>query len=105
MALRNRQVGGFKFRRQHALGAYIADFCCPDAGLVVEIDGPIHHKSVQRDRLRRDELLRVGFRMIRFSNDEVLNGLRTVVSRIHDALLVSPPAPSSPLHSMERGRG
>jgi len=47
--LRSRQLGGAKFRRQHPIGPYIVDFCCPDRGLVVELDGGQHAEQTSAD--------------------------------------------------------
>ncbi len=56
--LRRRQLGGYRFRRQHPIGPYILDFYCPEARLAVEIDGPAHgHPDQIRHDLRRDEWL------------------------------------------------
>lgn len=48
--LRRRQVKSCRFRRQHPIGVYIADFCCVERRLVVEVDGPVHRKQQARDR-------------------------------------------------------
>lgn len=82
--LRNRQIIGFKFRRQHSIERFIVDFYCPRAGLIVEVDGAVHDEAEQqsRDLIREEFLLMQGFTVIRFSNDEVLSDLSTVVARI-----------------------
>jgi 5-methyltetrahydrofolate--homocysteine methyltransferase len=87
--LRNRQVDGFKFRRQHVIGKYIADFVCIEAGLVVEVDGAIHLEGdhPQQDADRTAYLEKEGFHVIRFSNNEVLDMTLMVVERIRQALL------------------
>jgi very-short-patch-repair endonuclease len=69
-ALRDRQLGGAKFRRQVPLRGYILDFVCFEAKLIVEVDGGQHGDSAQD--VRRDALFRAeGFRILRFWNDEV----------------------------------
>ena len=69
--LRDRRLGGFKFRRQEVLGAFIVDFLCPARSLVIEIDGSQHSES-QRDE-RRDPWLRAqGYEVLRFWNSDVL---------------------------------
>jgi len=50
--LRNRKVGGYKFRRQHPIGPYIVDFYCSQAGLIIELDGEIHLQMVEYDNER-----------------------------------------------------
>lgn len=79
-----RQLDGVKFRRQAAIGPYIADFLSHDAKLVIELDGETH---TEPERFRRDAaktrvLEREGFRVIRFFNSEVREDLDDVVRRI-----------------------
>ena len=64
-----------KFRRQHVIGNYIADFVCLPARLVIEVDGDTHgsDEAQLRDAKRTEEVERAGFRVIRFWNDYVLN--------------------------------
>jgi very-short-patch-repair endonuclease len=78
--LRRRQLGGFRFRRQHPVASYIADFACLDAKLIVELDGSQHLES-RSDQARDAIPGNAGFRVIRFWNDDVV--LRT------DAVLAS----------------
>ena len=80
-ALRNRQLAGLKFKRQVPLGAYILDFVCFEARLIVEIDGSQHagsNRDVERDRILESQ----GFRTLRFWNDEVTNDLDAVCRKI-----------------------
>ncbi len=70
-ALRGRQLQGLKFRRQQLINGYVADFCCLDLKLTVEIDGKQHNERAEYDRLRTEEIARAGFSEIRFTNDEV----------------------------------
>src|SRR5438445_12480612 len=69
--LRGRRLDRIKFRRQAPIGKYIADFVCPEAGLIIEIDGSQHAES-DTDRIRKAELEAKGFRVLRFWNDDVL---------------------------------
>jgi type I restriction enzyme R subunit len=82
--LRNRQVCGFKFRRQHQFGDYIADFYCHEAQLVIECDGSIHdiNENWQHDQTRDAYMVGHGLRVLRFTNDEVLNNTSAVLNRI-----------------------
>lgn len=84
--LRNRQVCGAKFRRQHPLDGYVADLCCPERGLVVEVDGGQHACSEETDRQRTAVLNAKGYRVIRFWNHEVLRETDSVLQRIAEAL-------------------
>ncbi|MGE0825937.1 MAG: DUF559 domain-containing protein [Candidatus Binatia bacterium] len=108
--LRGRRLHGFKFRRQHPLGRYIADFCCPEAGLVIEIDGKVHDRPEQKnyDQIREEEIKARGLQVLRFGNDEIDDDLEKVLQSIV-AYLPHPPAPSSEPHppapSPQRGEG
>ncbi len=86
--LRNRQLGA-KFNRQHIIGDYIVDFVCIEKGLIVEVDGGYHNTAEQRkaDANRSEELARIGFEVIRFSNEEVFLNINNVLKRIKDRLL------------------
>ena len=79
--LRSRRLGAIKFRRQMPIGAYIADFACLEAKLIVELDGSQHAES-PRDAVRDAELKRRGFRILRFWNDDVLRELDSVCDTI-----------------------
>jgi len=84
--LRLRQVGGFKFRRQHQIGLYICDFASLDGKLIVELDGSQHLKRTEYDD-RRDSFLRsAGYRVLRFWNGDVQAELDAVVDTIFEAL-------------------
>ena len=68
-ALRNRATG-FKFRRQHPIGPYVADFACPEAKLVIEIDGPWHEERVEQDAQRTEHLKTFGYEVMRITLKE-----------------------------------
>jgi very-short-patch-repair endonuclease len=72
--LRNRQVRGVKFRRQHQFGYYILDFFCPSLRLAVEVDGSQHYteQGIRDDNRRTDWLDSQGVRVVRFNNRQVL---------------------------------
>jgi very-short-patch-repair endonuclease len=70
--LRDRRCLGFKFRRQHAIGPYIVDFYCAEAGLVIEVDGPIHDRQTENDAGRTEFLEARGLSVLRFNNEVVL---------------------------------
>ena len=92
--LRNRQVGGHKFRRQESVGPYVVDFFCQDALLVVEVDGGHHFESPQRERddERSAYLRSLGMRVLRFDNRQVLTEPAGVLESILLAL-TEPPSP------------
>jgi very-short-patch-repair endonuclease len=91
LALRNRALG-VKFRRQHPIGPFVVDFFAADAGLIVEVDGPIHAEQVEYDRERQHLLEACGYRFVRVSADAVTIDLRAVLRRISNALQ-HPPSP------------
>lgn len=91
-AVRNQNL---RFRRQHSIGPYIADFCCPSKRLVIEIDGPIHDDEDRReyDKKRTEYLITKGYRVIRLQNKEVLNDPNKVLIAILE-LANSCPSPA-----------
>jgi very-short-patch-repair endonuclease len=90
--LRAKRMNGFKFRRQHALGRYIADFICLKARLVIEVDGDTHgtDESPDLDAKRAEEIEQMGYRVIRFWNHEVLTATDDVAAAIFNALHPDP---------------
>jgi very-short-patch-repair endonuclease len=85
---------GYKFRRQHVIGNYIVDFVCIDKKLIVEIDGESHIGKEDFDEYRTKYLESMDFRVIRFSNEEVISQLDNVLRIIKLNLLTSPlPSP------------
>ena len=90
-ALRGDAVGGFHFRRQQVIAGFIVDFYCSSARLVVEVDGDVHDSSQEYDRERDVALGELGLRVLRVSNREVENDVRSVVGRIIVAIERSVP--------------
>jgi very-short-patch-repair endonuclease len=70
--VRGRQLGGYKFRRQFPIDRYFADFACFDARLIVELDGSQHQERADYDAARTATLERLGWRVLRFDNHDVL---------------------------------
>jgi len=83
--LRDRQLAGIKFRRQHPLGPFVADFYCAESRLVVELDGGVHDQMQERDANRTVEFEQRGYRVIRFSNARVLHEIEQVLEEIRVA--------------------
>lgn len=77
--LRAKRFAGFKFRRQHRIGPYFADFCCIKQRLIIELDGGQHVERKQRDASRTDYLTTEGYRVIRFWNEQVNRELEEVL--------------------------
>lgn len=86
--LKSKKVEGFKFRQQHIIGQYIADFVCLDRGLIIEIDGLIHQlpENVASDIDRTSWLENDGYKVIRFTNEEVLGNTESVADSIVKSL-------------------
>ncbi len=82
--LKGRKLSGYKFRRQHIIKSYIADFICLPKKLIIEIDGSIHNlpENVISDEERTAELNRLGYKVIRFTNNQVLHEPDAVLNEI-----------------------
>jgi very-short-patch-repair endonuclease len=95
-ALRNRQLGGYKIRRQHPIGPYFADFACVEAGLVIELDGSQHlsEAAQQADRRRTQVMEAEGFHVLRFDDRQALLERDAVLMVILDCLHASHPHPN-----------
>jgi very-short-patch-repair endonuclease len=84
--LRNKKLNGLKFRRQHPIHRYIADFYCHEIKLIIEVDGGIHRtpENIAYDKLRDSDFLSIGIITLRFTNGMVLNKLSMVFKEIND---------------------
>ena len=94
--LRNRQLGGFKFRRQYPLPPYVLDFYCAELRLAVELDGGQHYAdtALLRDERRSRFLLEQGIGVLRFSNREVALQMPEVLAEIRRQAEMAAPHPS-----------
>lgn len=86
--LRNKNLNGYKFRRQHSVGYYILDFYCPEVKLAIELDGDSHFNPQGKayDKERDIYLSAHGIVVMRFTNDEVTNNLNAVIEKIVEFL-------------------
>ena len=86
--LKENQLKGYKFRRQHPIDIFVVDFYCHKAKLVIEIDGESHTRSeiMNYDEGRTIELQNLGLKVIRFSNDQVNNDIYQVLKEIENHL-------------------
>ena len=91
--IRNRQLVGFKFRRQFPIPPYIVDFVCAETRLIVELDGSQHQASEEYDRKRSENLMQRGYRVIRFWDNDVLLATDAVLEKILEALSAPHPNP------------
>lgn len=87
LQLRGKRICGRRFRRQFRLDRYIVDFVCLSVRLVVEVDGPSHDLTADQDAIRTRRLEAQGFRVIRFSNEDVMHDLDSVVRTIEAAIV------------------
>jgi very-short-patch-repair endonuclease len=110
--VRDRRFEGYKFRRQHPLGTFIADFYCSELRLVVELDGGVHATQAERDQARDEIIAQQGIRVVRIQNAELLADPEATLDRLAELMVshlrwrkVSGEA-LPPLHpQMERGPG
>ena len=86
--LRRKNIRGVKFRRQHPIEFYVADFYCHEARLVIEVDGLCHDRPDQKehDENRSAEMDRFDIKVIRFTNDEITNHIESVMQQIRQAI-------------------
>jgi very-short-patch-repair endonuclease len=90
--LRNRKLNNIKFRRQHPIERFVADFYCHEKKLVIELDGGIHNDPNQKeyDDGRTAEIEKYNIRIIRFKNEEILNNIKNVLEKIKEIINSSP---------------
>lgn len=90
--LRNRKLDGHKFRRQHPIATFIVDFYCHESKLIIEVDGKIHltNENQAYDKQRTEQLEIYGMRLIRFTNDQVLENTTSVLNEIRKHLTPNP---------------
>ena len=91
--VRNRKLGGYKFKRQFLIGHYIVDFVCVEYKLIVELDGPFHAARAKYDAARDAFLEAQGFRVLRFPNDYAADDIGIVLVTVKKALDTGTPSP------------
>jgi very-short-patch-repair endonuclease len=95
-AMSRRQIAGYKFSRQMPIGPYFADFLCREAMLVIELDGYSHNLQQDYDTRRDTYMADQGYKVIRFTNADVLGNVDGVVQTIAVALEETDPPPTPP---------
>lgn len=80
--LKAGQLAGYKFRRQHAIGRYVTDFCCEEARLVIEVDGDSHGEQQEYDEARTLHLKGLGYAVLRVTNRDVMTNTDGVLELI-----------------------
>ena len=90
-SLKNRQLYGKKFRRQHGIGPYVVDFFCPAERLIIELDGEGHNSPQNReyDAQRQEYLHKLGFSVLRFENKQVFEDIDNVLTCICNVMSLS----------------
>lgn len=95
LRLKDSQLG-FKFRRQHSIGGYIADFYCPIKKLIIEIDGPQHSskEDIKYDKVRTEFFKGLDIKVLRFTNREIATETQKVIKEITTSLGLPSTPPS-----------
>lgn len=96
LRLRDRRLGGWKFKRQVPIDRFIVDFCCAGGKLVVELDGGQHAIEASRDAERTQVLSAMGYLVLRFWNNDVLTNIDGVLGDILLTLSKAAPIPPHP---------
>ena len=84
--MRNHQINDVGFRRQHAIGNYVVDFCAPRRKLIIELDGGQHLEQEEYDAERTEFLASRGYKVLRYWNNDVLKNIDDVIREIQLAL-------------------
>lgn len=84
--VRNRNLAGYKFKRQYPIATYIADFVCLEAKLIIELDGPFHALKRKQDEKRDETLRQYGFTTLRIRNEDLAADLPGMLQRIKHSL-------------------
>jgi very-short-patch-repair endonuclease len=101
--LRNRELLGWKFRRQHPIGCYIVDFVCIERKLIIELDGSQHAENQTADSARSEYLEGKGFQVLRFWNNDVLVRGEAVLNAILSCFYEDAPSPQPSPPGRARG--
>ena len=99
--LRGRRVKGYKFRRQYPVGPFIVDFVCTEKKVIIELDGGQHAQQEVEDKKRTEYLESLGYRVVRFWNNQVMNEMESVLEEIFRILDAPSPPPSPPMGARE----
>ena len=86
--LRGNKLNGVSFRRQHAIGKYIVDFCAVKKKMVIELDGSQHVEQSEYDIQRTAYLKSQGYKVMRFWNDQVMKDMESIIRSIEAALII-----------------
>jgi very-short-patch-repair endonuclease len=92
--LKGKQLNGLKFRRQCGINNYVVDFYCPELKLVIEIDGDVHayNSRIVYDKKRQKEIEALGIKVLRYTNNDVIQNIEGV---LYDIIATTPHSPPS----------
>ena len=95
--LRDRRLEGLKFKRQMPIHSYVADFCCSEAKLIIELDGGQHNVGKEADAVRTKKLEALGYLVLRFWNNDVIDNIDDVLESIVSTAKQHSPEPPHPI--------
>jgi very-short-patch-repair endonuclease len=102
--LRNNRLEDIHFRRQQIIAGFIVDFYCHQANIIIELDGAVHLQNKEAD-IERDTILKeMGFQIIHFTNEEVMENMDFVLGKILNVSATDPTPPPFPLREGEEGK-
>ena len=84
--LRGHKLNKLKFRRQHSIDKFVVDFYCREKKLIIEVDGEIHDFQKENDSIRQEFLEELGYAVLRFKNEEIINDLKKVLEKIKSSI-------------------
>jgi very-short-patch-repair endonuclease len=87
--LKEKQIDGYRFRRQHPIYRYILDFYCAEKSFAIEIDGGVHDKNKEYDEYRDKVLESLGIKTLRIKDDEVIDNIDEVIKKVRDKLVTN----------------
>jgi len=104
--LKGKKMNGFSFSKQRPILDYIVDFICKDLNLIIEVDGITHldEKIIIRDKIKEEKLKALGFTVLRFRDEEVLNQINLVLNEIEKTINLLSHENSTPFNSPSRGK-
>ena len=94
--INNKQFYNYKFLRQYVIGEYIVDFVCRDRKIIIEIDGGQHNleKNIEKDKKRTDFFENLGYKVIRFWNNDINNNIEGVYTKLQEVFEINQLAPT-----------
>lgn len=93
--LKKKSIHNLRFRRQHGIGPYVADFYHAKSMTIIEVDGSVHEEIdvIKHDKMREEFLLARGYKVVRITNEEIFNDLEKVLNLIYSSVTSEEPIP------------